>query len=49
MCEKAILIVLINQTGVVNIKLMSKVSSNKQIAEELFISIETIKTHLKNI
>ena len=31
------------------LKLMAKESSNKQIAAELFISIETIKTHLKNI
>ena len=31
------------------LKLMSQGLSNKKIADQLFISIETIKTHLKNI
>ena len=31
------------------LKLISKGCTNKQIAEKLFVSTETVKTHVKNI
>ena len=31
------------------LKLLAEGKSNKQIADEIFLSIETVKTHIKNI
>lgn len=40
---------LLTKQDLLILKLMSEGLANKQIAEELFISPLTIKTHLKNI